>query len=65
MLRTIWNSILGKKKTETPEGSMQETPTTSVESINQESINTIDLPLDSKEIASLTVTTEDLIKVGK
>lgn len=61
---TIWNYILGRKKIETPEGSTQETPTASVESINQEPINTIDLPLDTREIGALAVTTEDLIKVG-
>ena len=42
---------------------MQATPTASAESINQEPISTIDLPLDSKEIAALAVATEDLIKV--
>lgn len=55
----------GKKKGETPEGSVQATPTASSESVSQEKErpHSVDFPLDNEEIAALTVTTEDLIKV--
>lgn len=65
MVRIISNyPTIGKKKGETPEGSVQATPTTSVESVSEkERIHSIDIPLDTEEIAALGVKPEDLIRV--
>lgn len=66
VVRFISNNTLGsKRKGETPEGSVQATPTTSIESISQERehLYSIDVPLDNQEIAALNVQEEDLIKV--
>ena len=54
-----------KRRTETPDGSVQMTPTASTESMSQERerICSIDVVLDNEEVAALAVNPDDLIKV--